>query len=73
MKAIDFVDIDNDTSAFNEWFTSCEKILACDINEQGDDNSNPISTNISRTKEKMIFSYFITNKEAHFLKFNFIL
>ncbi|CAF4522183.1 unnamed protein product, partial [Didymodactylos carnosus] len=33
MNAADFVDIDNDTPVFNEWFDTCEQLLACDISE----------------------------------------
>ncbi|CAF4213616.1 unnamed protein product [Rotaria sordida] len=46
MKADDFVEIDNDIPAFNEWFDSCENILVCDVNEQDDDDSNAVSTEI---------------------------
>jgi hypothetical protein len=46
MNSTDFVDIDNDTPAFNNWFNSCENILAYDVNEQDDDDSNPTSTDI---------------------------
>ena len=37
MNAADFVDIDNDTPAYNEWFDSCEQLVVCDIKEQNDD------------------------------------
>ncbi len=36
----DFVNIDNDTPAFNEWFDAYENILACDINEQNNNNDD---------------------------------
>jgi len=47
LLAADFVYIDNDISAFNEWFSSCENIFVYDVNEQDDDNSNYVSTDIS--------------------------
>ena len=41
MNAAEFVDMDNDTPAFNEWFDNCEHILSCDANDQvdGDDDN----------------------------------
>ena len=33
MNAAEFVDIDDDTPAFNEWVDSCEYILSCDTND----------------------------------------
>ena len=33
MNAAEFVDIDDDTPAFNQWFDSCEHILSCDTND----------------------------------------
>ncbi|CAF1597859.1 unnamed protein product [Rotaria magnacalcarata] len=37
MNAADFVDIDNDTLAYNEWFDQCEQLVLCDIKGQDDD------------------------------------
>ncbi|CAF0806923.1 unnamed protein product [Didymodactylos carnosus] len=41
-----FVDIDNGTPAFNEWFDNCEHLVACGVNEKDDDDDadNYIST-----------------------------
>ena len=40
MKAADFVDIDNDIPAFDEWFDSRENILVCHANEQYDEDED---------------------------------
>ncbi|CAF1258618.1 unnamed protein product [Rotaria sordida] len=37
MNAADFVDIDNDTPEYNEWFDQCEQLVLCDIKEQDND------------------------------------
>ncbi|CAF3630394.1 unnamed protein product [Rotaria socialis] len=37
MNAADFVDIDNDTPAYNEWFDQCEQLVLCEIKGQDDD------------------------------------
>ncbi|CAF4249037.1 unnamed protein product [Rotaria sp. Silwood2] len=37
LNAADFVDIDNDTPAYNAWFDDCEHLVARDVKDQGDD------------------------------------
>jgi hypothetical protein len=37
MNAADFVDIDIDVPAYNEWFDNYEQLVICDIKEQDDD------------------------------------
>ena len=49
MNVVEFVDIDDDTPAFDEWFDSCENILSCDTNEQvedDDDNGTFVLTDV---------------------------
>ncbi|CAF4770373.1 unnamed protein product [Rotaria socialis] len=40
MNAVDFIGIDNDTPAYNEWFDNCEHLVACDIKKQNDDDDD---------------------------------
>jgi len=40
MKATDFIDVDKDTHAFNEWFDNCENLIAYDIIVSDDDYNN---------------------------------
>ena len=40
MNAAEFVDMDDDIPAFNEWFDSCEYILSWDANDQVDDDDD---------------------------------
>jgi hypothetical protein len=60
----DFVNIDNDTPAFNEWFDVYENILACDINEQNNNNDDsnfrssdilPKITEPMKSTEKLLY------------------
>ena len=45
----EFVDMDDDTPAFNEWFDSCENILSCNANDHvndDDDNGTFVPTDV---------------------------
>ncbi|CAF3232233.1 unnamed protein product [Rotaria sp. Silwood2] len=40
MSAGDFIDMDKDVPAFNEWFDNCENLIGCDVIELHDDGDD---------------------------------